>query len=1254
MKLKTSVVILLLVYLSNCRANGVYYFFEPHGEPCPEDADCYDLNGFKNFISNSIYYFLKGNHVIKKNSFMTIAFAKNITFQGIGETKKGEHFTIMESPVVVNCSNSSSGILFMNTVNIKIRNITFVGCGDFLDQNNILRTSRIMRNNNTSSRRGSRVANYRIALAIIESKDIVLEHVSIQWSLDYGLITVNSYNINITHSSFAYNNIQNYGASCIKRTNCSGGNALLIYTQPTQCNTDFETYNTRISFSNFSFGFDSNLYSRFTSSGLAIYIEQADSYGINHFINNVTFYGNSGALGANFRYTVTRNVIYHSLRLISVDSVFANEFYKMDELSQRTYGAGLYIYIGRQVRRNTAGSDDCFNGTTVSIQHRTTLWIINSNSSHNSGTYGSGMYLYCDVTTENQYSMIENCMFDNNSGFSGAGLLITQENSLNYRYQVRNITVSNSRSFYKPSFGAVKIASAIMLRRLHNISFLNIHVTNNPFTGMFLLNTQATFCGDDILFLNNTALNGGGLQIHGDSSILLEAPVNVTFQGNTATKTGGAILVEPTPYITIPCFFQPYDQDSTTNKLMRIVFKNNLAYMGGSDIYGAIIDSCYLTLPSRFFNPAEDQRTVDQAQRAFNETFDIGISQSLISSDPEYVCFCIDGISDFSIRNMSLSTYPGSETIFGIVAVGVRRGPSPGIINMEELKNGTKSIKKALLSSNVNCTNVTYEAPKLENTTTEVNFFINQVDTENNLTIFVYVKQCPVGFELSANGKCDCNSDIMELSENVTCDQEDSSFMHEGGIWVGYNDDTDCFITSSSCPNDYCTRNEVKFNISTQDVQCNFQRTGIQCGECATGLSLMLGTNKCGVCSNNYLSLLIVFALAGVALVLFILSLNLTVSFGTINGLIFYANMVKINEAYYFPREPVLPIKLFISWLNLDFGIPTCFSEGLDSISKCGLQLVFPFYLWFVMIFIGLLIHFSSRLTKLMGRKVIPVMATLLLLSFTKFLQACILIWQSSYYKCNGMERRVWTFDPNIPYWSLEHSVLIAIATLIFIFLIVPYTLILFLSPVVERYLARFKIFSWWVKLKPFIDAYNGPYRDKYRYWTGLLLLVRVLLVPIIATNPSIGLKLAVAISVLLLSIMAFTSGLYRHKALDALEIWFILQVILVAFLATKNNYMGYVSVTLVIITVICILIFHILYQLNQTEKIKLWLLQKWERTSKIDANLSRNLSAYTRDILASTQIPKTITSIRLNSKAKHLEDGYWVVNKRETLLRDY
>ena len=71
-------------------------------------------------------------------------------------------------------------------------------------------------------------------------------------------------------------------------------------------------------------------------------------------------------------------------------------------------------------------------------------------------------------------------------------------------------------------------------------------------------------------------------------------------------------------------------------------------------------------------------------------------------------------------------------------------------------------------------------------------------------------------------------------------------------------------------------------------------------GACLPGLSLALGTSRCLQCSNIWLLLLLPFATAGLALVFVLLTLNLRVAAGTINGLKFYANIVRANHAVFF------------------------------------------------------------------------------------------------------------------------------------------------------------------------------------------------------------------------------------------------------------------------------------------------------------------------------------------------------------------
>ena len=69
----------------------------------------------------------------------------------------------------------------------------------------------------------------------------------------------------------------------------------------------------------------------------------------------------------------------------------------------------------------------------------------------------------------------------------------------------------------------------------------------------------------------------------------------------------------------------------------------------------------------------------------------------------------------------------------------------------------------------------------------------------------------------------------------------------------------------------------------------------------------------------------------GVALVFLLLVCKLTVAAGTLSGLVFYTNIVGVNRTTFLPVKSTNAFSVFIAWLNLDFGIETCFYDGMDA-----------------------------------------------------------------------------------------------------------------------------------------------------------------------------------------------------------------------------------------------------------------------------------------------------------------------------------
>ena len=311
------------------------------------------------------------------------------------------------------------------------------------------------------------------------------------------------------------------------------------------------------------------------------------------------------------------------------------------------------------------------------------------------------------------------------------------------------------------------------------------------------------------------------------------------------------------------------------------------------------------------------------------------------------------------------------------------------------------------------------------------------------------------------------------------------------------------------------------------------------------------------------------FAVMGLILVLSMLFLDLTVSIGLINGLIFYANILSISgwtNNYNCSIHPILSV--FISWVNLDFGIETCFFSGMDMYQKTWLQFAFPLYIWLLVGLIIVLSHYSTRVMRLLGRKVIPVLATLFLLSYIKILRIVITVFTFSEVLKGDADNRsdklvpckVWIHDGNVDYLRGKHVPLFIVALLFLVVLFLPYTLILTFGQCL-RSLPRRKGLTL-LHSTAFIsimDAYHAPFNRKHRYWTGLLLLIRcILLVVYIATyfkNNPIDTSIILIITMGLIILKAsFKERVYQKLLMNIIENIFLLNLGILAATAYYFN----------------------------------------------------------------------------------------------------
>ena len=387
------------------------------------------------------------------------------------------------------------------------------------------------------------------------------------------------------------------------------------------------------------------------------------------------------------------------------------------------------------------------------------------------------------------------------------------------------------------------------------------------------------------------------------------------------------------------------------------------------------------------------------------------------------------------------------------------------------------------------CNNYSYAIWPNSRHTTECKLFIGL--SEMPEMFYIQIKPCPVGFTLQSDKKsCYCdpllmNSDILSIT---SCNLDDETILRPANSWISAdtNNNSHAYKVSPQCPFDYCLPHSSNLNLTNPDSQCPFKRSGVLCGECQQGLSAVFGSSQCKHCSNLYLFMIIPIAIAGILLVIMLFTFNLTVTNGIINTLIFYVNIISINYSQ-FCFDSYSPDCTLLFLLNLDLGIETCFYDGMDGYAKMWLQLAFPNYLMLIAFALIFGSRYSSTLQRLTANRGLKVLATLFLLSYTKILLTLcqvLFFFLSITHLPSEHTTLVWSVSTNVAPFGVKFCLLYIVCLILFIILFIFNAVLLF-----PRTVSRWSFINYF---KPLLDAYFGPYKLRYPFWTGLQLLLRL------------------------------------------------------------------------------------------------------------------------------------------------------------------
>ena len=1090
--------LLSVTLLPLCQAN-VYYVspttspqLARDSVPCPTTGEpCFSLNYYSSrhyFSSDSVFRFLPGTHTIEQP--LTISYLTNVTLEA----------AVLGGP---------QPIVEVESIHCLNNDLTPVGDGDFLA---------VPRCSSISFKRCNDlvVKGLRLQSAIrwefnftgyfqLVTGDISFEHAENVYVEDVsarrGLIYMSGHTVNITRSTFG-----NLELHCNQSQNTTHGSLYGLFI----ANTDYIS------------------------------------------LNNVTVI----------------NAQHYGMYLFNTREAVLDGIASLNAL----FGSALVLHLAHETKVHSPVLRICWDGLTV-MEVRTSI---------NAVIEGVNM------ATDPGRIKVVNSININFVSLSFASEVEGQStNSAVFIYTCTNVSFQNS-SFNDSAppkeltTDVVSLPPVIYAYFSKGIEFRDSTFARNKKTGIKARASGIIFSGK-VKFLDNSAPSGAGIIIAKQSNITLNEDSSVLFDGNRAASSGGAIYIVsgedvPEQLSDRWCFLHVRGTRSRSH----MTFRDNWAGKAGDVLYGGHLSIGYNGIEENCLQNFWNASDISQQK-----------SLSVVSSESSRVCLCDTetGVPDcLRIHSEPQAVYPGQTLSLSAVIVGQAFGSVTGSVFAHFIQDSPNDIAPQLLSSQYtqvvskdSCNLLNYTIFKTaENGSTEAIltltpqfretslYLSNRSDTvrdalhkykdwsemdplytpfpKNILEFPVYVNitllPCPLGFFLrgSPTAKCECDQVLLDLS-GVDCDITNQTIARSGSVWIGVGDrgnSTEGLMTSSYCPLNYCKSERIRLKEGEYDTQCNYRHSGVLCGGCRNNLSLALGSSQCLSCSNRYLVLILPFLLAGVALVAFIKLINLTIAQGTLNGVLFYVNIVKANEFIFLPEAGTNPLTLFIAWSNLDLGIETCFLDGLTAYSKAWLQFVFPVYIWAIAGGIVVLSKYSSRVAGLMGSNSVSVLATLFLLSYSKLLRIIIVGVSYTVLETSSGQKIVWSSDGNLDYLGSQHAPMFAACLAALVFLWLPYTLLLFCGQWLYKLKCR-SVVKLLGRLTPFLDAHYAPLEGRHRYWFGAQLLIRAAILIASYTIPANSSSIVVfSVSVAAVVLTAVSSiGFYRNKQVSLFEITF-------------------------------------------------------------------------------------------------------------------
>ena len=775
----------------------------------------------------------------------------------------------------------------------------------------------------------------------------------------------------------------------------------------------------------------------------------------------------------------------------------------------------------------------------------------------NDALYGGGIAVAIYTNIDSSSILFVNCLWQENIAHYGSAINIFPEKTFNDRVVV-NVSISDSNFINNSNCnepdnktGLFQLGIAVIKITGYKMSFLGtIQFVKNYESCIYAIGSEIHFQGANISFISNVAEYGSGISLVGLSKITTSHTCHVRFSDNYAQREHPAIY---------------YSAADSRQILNTKHYSPQIISNSGTVSF----HDCGNFIPKdrRYFDDSHVEKLTVPNEIHFlpctshsNHTPTLAAARRMCKyseNDNSDLLYFIPGIE----KDLSLEK---TRALF-LVTLNYRSSHS---ITLPEIY-GHITDKLVLQGEPGETAEVTLH------------------DTDFNglhKTFRAKLTACPVLYELS-NDKCTCvsASDIHFHSSfrcNVTGYMSYSSI--SSGYWIGIemsSDYNESITLMGRCPIGFCNTNqswiELPYTNTTTNsaaidkVLCN-RRQGRLCGTCANGTVVYVHsrTYKCGgmdLCHWGWVFFLSAEILPLTAFFSGVVFFRVKLTAGGVSGFIFFAQMcVYMNNKleasnYTIPYQYTAFHHFVYQLFNLEFAeldsLSFCFLNQLRNLDVLLVKYAVSLYCFALIVLTVALAKFSRRfkLAKWMissKRSIVQTLSTFIIMVYSKCTFTTFsILWYQQLYDGTKPTKKVVSLQGELDYFSPQHLPYAVPAILVLVLFTVPLPLILLLYPLSNKVIAKLGLGETRVvgtiskmlplsKLLPLLDCFQGSFKDRYRFFSGLYFTYRILVLSTLTTLAVSRSYLIVTILVTAMLVVHTLAWPYKkkiHNAIDAL-----------------------------------------------------------------------------------------------------------------------